>query len=95
MQVFRHYAKHLCEIQLRIVCKLIVRKTLQEEWAFKSTPKQKWQFQHFCWVNWPPKKFDFSYKPMRMPIIVFWGLEMMKKGVSIAFLLSVVTNSGS
>ena len=27
-----------------------------------------------------PKKFDFSYKPMRMPIIAFWGFEMAKKG---------------
>ena len=38
-----------------------------------------------------PKKFDFSYKPMRMPNIAFWGLAMAKKGVSIAILLSAVT----
>ena len=42
-----------------------------------------------------PKKFDFSYKPMRMPIIAFWGLEMAKKEVSIEFWLSSVTDSGS
>ena len=34
------------------------------------------------------KKFDFSQKPMGVPPIPFWGLEMAKKGVSIAFLLS-------
>ena len=32
-----------------------------------------------------PRKFDFSFKPMRMPIIAIWGLEMAKKGISIAF----------
>ena len=32
------------------------------------------------------KKFDFSQKPMGMPLIPFWGLETAKKGVSIAFL---------
>ena len=41
------------------------------------------------------KKFDFSQKPMGVPPIPFWGLEMVNKGVSIAFLLSVVTKSGS
>ena len=40
-----------------------------------------------------PKKFDFSYKPMRMPPILFRGLKMVKKGVSIAFLLSALTKS--
>ena len=40
------------------------------------------------------KKFDFSQKPMRVPPIPFWGLEIAKKGVSIAFLLSAVTKSG-
>ena len=30
-----------------------------------------------------PKKFDFSQKPMGMPLIPFWGLETAKKGVSI------------
>ena len=42
-----------------------------------------------------PKKFDFSQKPMGMPLIPFWGLETAKKGVSIAFLSSSVTISGS
>ena len=37
-----------------------------------------------------PKKFDFSYKPIRMPPISFWGLKTAKKGDSIAFLLSAV-----
>ena len=54
----------------------------------------KWQFQHF-FGQIESKKIDFSYKPMRMPIIAFWGLEMVKKGVSIAFLLLAVTKSGS
>ena len=26
-----------------------------------------------------PKKFDFSQKPMGMPLIPFWGLETAKK----------------
>ena len=39
------------------------------------------------------KKIDFSQKPMGVPPIPFWGLEMAKKGVSIAFLLSAVTKS--
>ena len=34
-----------------------------------------------------PKKFDFSQKPMGMPLIPFWGLKTAKKGVSIAFLM--------
>ena len=42
-----------------------------------------------------PKKFDFSYKPIGMPPIPFWGLKESKKGVYIAFLLSAVTISGS
>ena len=41
------------------------------------------------------KKFDFSQKPMGVPPIPFWGLEMAKKGVSIAFLLSAVPISES
>ena len=42
-----------------------------------------------------PKKFDFSYKPIGMPPIPFWGLKTAKKGISIAFLSSVATISGS
>ena len=42
-----------------------------------------------------PKKIDFSQKPMGMPLKPFWGLETAKKGVSIAFLSSAETISGS
>ena len=42
-----------------------------------------------------PKKFGFSQKPIGMPLIPFWGLETAKKGVSIAFLSSAETISGS
>ena len=38
---------------------------------------------------------DFSYKPIGMPPIPFWGLKTAKKGVSIAFLLLAVTISRS
>ena len=41
------------------------------------------------------KKFDFSQKPMGMPLIPIWGLETAKKGVSIVFLSSAETISGS
>ena len=41
--------------------------------------KQKWQFQHFFLSNWA-QKFEFSYKPMRMPIIAFGGSWNGKKG---------------
>ena len=41
------------------------------------------------------KKFDFSQKPMGVPPIPFWGLEMAKKGVSIAFLSSTGPKFGS
>ena len=62
--------------------------------TLSKPPEQYWQFQHFFWSNWA-LKIDFSCKPIRMPIIAFRGLEMVKKGVSIAFLLLAVTNSGS
>ena len=49
--------------------------------SFKSPPPNKnGNFSTF-FGPFEPQKFDFSYKPMRMPIIA-------KKGVSIAFLLS-------
>ena len=48
----------------------------------------------FCDPN-VPKKFDFSQISMTMPPILFQGLEMAKKGVSMAFLLSAEPNFGS
>ena len=42
-----------------------------------------------------PKKFDFSQKPMEVPLIPFWGLKTAKKGVSIAFLSSAGPKFGS
>ena len=40
--------------------------------------EQKWQLKHFFGPI-EPQKFDFSYKPMRMPIIALRGLETAKK----------------
>ena len=42
-----------------------------------------------------PKLCDFSYISMTNPNIPFWRLKVVKKGDSIAFLLSAVTISGS
>ena len=39
------------------------------------------------------KKIDFSQKPMGVPPIPFLGLEMVKKGASIAFLLLTGTKA--
>ena len=72
---------------------LIVNPTSRRGGLLKP-PKQKWQFQHFFGANWA-QKFDFSHKPTRMPIIAFRRLELVKKGVSITFLMLAVTNSGS
>ena len=37
-------------------------------------PNKNGNFSTFFWSNWAPK-IDFSYKPMRMPIIAkFWNL---------------------
>ena len=67
--------------------------TLQVEGgAFKAPLNKNGNFSTFLGPI-EPKKFDFSCKPMRMPIIAFWGLEMVIKGVSIEFLLSAVTIS--
>ena len=51
--------------------------------------------QDISMIQLSQKKFDFTQKPMKMPPIPFRGLETAKKGVSIAFLLLAVTNSGS
>ena len=71
----------------------LIRLLLQVGGGLKPL-KQKWQFQHFFGANWA-QKFDFSHKPTRMPIIAFRRLELVKKGVSITFLMLAVTNSGS
>ena len=68
--------------------------TLQVGGGLLKPPKQKWQFQHFFGPI-EPKKFDFSYEPIGMSPISFWGLKTAKKGVSIAFLSSSETISGS
>ena len=63
--------------------------------AFKAPPEQKLHFLvPFC-DPYDPKKFDFSQISMTMPPIFFWGLEMAKKVVSIAFLLSAGPKFGS
>ena len=48
----------------------------------------------FCDPN-DPKQFYFSQISMTMPPILFWELEMAKKGVSIAFLSSAGPKFGS
>ena len=58
-------------------------------------PEQKWQFKHLLVIQLSRKKFDFSKNPMAMPLIPFWELKTANKGVSIAFLSSAVTISGS
>ena len=72
---------------------ILNRLTLQVGEGFKAHPIQNLHFWHLFVIQMTPKKFDFSYKPMRMPPILFRGLKMVKKGVSIAFLWLAVTNS--
>ena len=58
--------------------------TLEEgRGVFKARPEQRSHFWHLFVIQ-----FDFSQISMTMPPILFWGLEMAKKGVSIAFLSS-------
>ena len=44
----------------------------------EPTPNENGKFSTFFGPI-ETKKFDFSYKPMRMPIIAFRELEMAKK----------------
>ena len=47
--------------------------------AFKAPPWTKMAISALFLGPIEPKKFDFSYKPMRMPIIAIWLLKMPKK----------------
>ena len=60
--------------------------------GFEAPPQTKMAISELFFGPIEPRKFDFSYKPVRMHIIAFWGLKNGKKGVSIAFLLSALTN---
>ena len=60
----------------------------------KTALKKNAFFAPFCDPN-VPKKFDFSQIFMTMPPILFRGLEMAKKGVSVAFLSSAGPKFGS
>ena len=69
--------------------------TLQVEGGLLKPALNKKEFlEPFCDLN-DTKKFDFSQISMTMPPILFWGLEMAKKGVSIALLSSAGPKFGS
>ena len=57
--------------------------------ALKAPPEEKLHFRHLFMIQMTQKI------SMTMPPILFRGLEMAKKGVSIAFLLSVGPKFGS
>ena len=60
-------------------------KSPSREWRLLKPPPRAKLAISALFGQIEPKKIYFSCKPSRMPIIAFWGLEMSKKGVSIAF----------